>query len=441
MITLDGSYKSVQWLLMESSAEQALPLFDDNSIDALVTDPPSGIGFMGKEWDSDKGGRIPWIAWLTGIMRECYRVMKPGAHGLVWALPRTSHWTMTALENAGFEIRDRINHLFLNGFPKSKKADLALDQTLGATGRNLRTGTEMLTCSEVGRISKNLRCTACAKPFMSADPCLCPRGYEPGSEIAATWGGWGTALKPAAEDWILIRKPLEGTLGSNLLKWGTGALNIDATRIGDGSGGAGAGTTCTYAPGPCQGHDNALYGRTFHRVKTRAKHEASAPSRYPSEPGDFSMLPGPRDGSPDGRWPAHVILDHQVVIELPEFSRYFYVPKPSTKEREAGLDDLPLLTGGQLTERVDGTDGLNNPRAGAGRGGNRRNHHPTIKSIELMRYLCRLITPPGGTVLDTFAGSCSGMIAAALEEFHAIGIEQEPDYVTIGACRLAHWLG
>lgn len=438
MLTLNGSRNDREWVLFEASAEKALPTLADNSIDALVTDPPAGIGFMNKSWDKNKGGRRLWIAWLTEIMAQCYRVMKPGAHGLVWALPRTSHWTATALDDAGFEIRDRINHLFLNGFPKSQRADLAIDNALGRKSDRLVIG---FKDPHDYSLSPNTDGIAFGSGLASHTRKQRERKatiYAPATLEAAQWEGFGTALKPAAEDWILIRKPLDGTLADNLIKWGTGALNIDASKIGDGQG---AGTTCTYAPGPCQGHENAVYGITYHRPKTRAQHEPSANRRYPGESGDFSMLPGPRNGSPDGRWPAHVILDHEVVVEHPEFSRYFYVPKPTTKEREAGLDHLPVLTGGQLTDRVDGSDGLKNPRAGAGRGGGRRNHHPTIKSIELMRYLVRLITPPNGVVLDTFAGTCSTLIGAVLENFHAVGIEQESSYVDIGACRLAHWLG
>lgn len=104
----------------------------ENHFDSLVTDPPAGISFMGKEWDGDKGGRDSWIQWMTEVMKECLRVMKPGAHGLVWALPRTSHWTATALENAGFEVRDIITHLFGTGFPKSHDISKGIDKANGA---------------------------------------------------------------------------------------------------------------------------------------------------------------------------------------------------------------------------------------------------------------------------------------------------------------------
>lgn len=155
---------------------------EPNSIDSVVTDPPAGIGFMGKEWDSDKGGREKWVAWFETVMKECLRVMKPGAHAFVWAIPRTSHWTGTALENAGFEVRDVVTHLFGSGFPKSLDISKAIDKTAG--------------------------------------------------DEAKQWSGWGTALKPAAEFWFLVRKPLsESTVAKNVLRWGTGGLNIDVSRV------------------------------------------------------------------------------------------------------------------------------------------------------------------------------------------------------------------
>jgi hypothetical protein len=166
---------------------EVLKTLPDNSVDSVVTDPPAGIGFMssGKKdhWDSDKGGRDHWIGWMSEVMSECKRVMKPGAHGLVWALPRTAHWTGTALENAGFEIRDKIYHCFGTGFPKSTN------------------------------VAKQLQ----------------KKGLL---EEAKIFEGMGTSLKPSIEEWVLIRKPIrEKTVSENVLKWSTGALNIDKSRI------------------------------------------------------------------------------------------------------------------------------------------------------------------------------------------------------------------
>ena len=120
-------------MIINRDCLEALKDLESDSIDSLVTDPPAGISFMGKDWDSNKGGRDQWIDWLTQVMAECFRVLKPGAHGLVWAIPRTSHWTATALENAGFEVRDVITHLFGTGFPKSLDISKAIDKAAGAT--------------------------------------------------------------------------------------------------------------------------------------------------------------------------------------------------------------------------------------------------------------------------------------------------------------------
>ena len=171
----------------------------DNMFDSIVTDPPAGIAFMGKDWDKDKGGRDAWIAWMTEIAEECLRVLKPGAHALVWALPRTSHWTATAWEDAGFEVRDRVSHLFGSGFPKSHNISKAIDKMAGAEreviginqnvkGRTIR---EIETLNVGAGAGNDTSITAPATPE------------------AQQWDGWGTALKPCMEDWWLLRKPIE----------------------------------------------------------------------------------------------------------------------------------------------------------------------------------------------------------------------------------------
>lgn len=164
------------------------------SVDSLVTDPPAGIGFMNKDWDSDKGGRDDWTAWLQGVMRECLRVLKPGGHALVWALPRTSHWTATAIEDAGFEIRDVITHHFGTGFPKSLDVSKAIDKAAGVVFEaESASGVGFMTPEGAGgyNVTKNK---------------LVRAGES--TDAARKWSGWGTALKPASEHWILARKPL-----------------------------------------------------------------------------------------------------------------------------------------------------------------------------------------------------------------------------------------
>lgn len=201
-------------------ALEELKKLPDNSVDAIVTDPPAGISFMGKSWDEDKGGRLQWIKWFAEVMHESLRVLKPGGYGLVWALPRTSHWTATALEEAGFEIRDCIYHIFGSGFPKSLDIGKAIDKLQGNKREVVKTRTD----GAGNGTSDNIM-------------------YDAEHKFAATkvfnetkgnsqWEGFGTALKPAVECWWLIRKPLsEKTVAQNVLKWGTGGLNIDGSRV------------------------------------------------------------------------------------------------------------------------------------------------------------------------------------------------------------------
>lgn len=184
-------------MLINDDCLTALKGLAPNSIDALVTDPPAGISFMGKDWDKDKGGREPWIAWMTEVMAECLRVMKPGAHGLVWAIPRTSHWTATALENAGFEVRDVVTHLFGSGFPKSLDISKAIDKAAGAKREVVGINKNVIRDSKVEGGSDY-------GGFTKADASI----TAPATDEAKQWQGFGTALKPSNERWVLVRKPL-----------------------------------------------------------------------------------------------------------------------------------------------------------------------------------------------------------------------------------------
>lgn len=192
----------------------------DHCADCVVTDPPAGIGFMSAAWDSDKGGRDYWVTWMTEIASECLRLTKPGGHAFVWAIPRTSHWTATAWENAGWEVRDRLIHTFAQGFPKSHNLSKAIDKMKGATREKIMVPTKP------GNF-----------PEQAGDVSLDATGMtdisEPVTEEAKAWKGYGTALKPAIEDWWVFRAPLEKglTIAENCLKHGTGALNIDDCRI------------------------------------------------------------------------------------------------------------------------------------------------------------------------------------------------------------------
>lgn len=287
---------SSNFFLLHGDCLEILKDTDSDSIDSLVTDPPAGISFMGKAWDDDKGGRKQWVAWMTQVMAECLRVLKPGAHGLVWALPRTSHWTATALEDAGFEIRDVVVHLFGQGFPKSLDISKAIDKAAGA---------EREVVGKSNRHTSNGQQFADgASGFKGSDNCFIT---APATDAAKQWAGWGTALKPASEHWILIRKPCsEKTVAANVQKWGTGGINIDASRIAAG---------VDHAKNCDRPSVKSHWGNSEKATAVQA--------------------------SPLGRFPANLILDEEAGEALDDqarvsASRFFYCAKISSGERGEG---------------------------------------------------------------------------------------------------------
>lgn len=350
----------------------------DASCDALVTDPPAGISFMGKRWDHDHGGRAGWVAAFAAIFAECLRVLKPGAHGLVWALPRTSHWTATALEDAGFEVRDVVTHHFGSGFPKS-----------------LNLG-----------------------------------------------DGRGTALKPASEHWLLVRAPLsESTIAGNVVTHGTGALNIDATRVPSNGDRLGGGRE-KWTRLPSEGwdrpwcHDPEAQARSSARARESVAHAETL-----------------------GRWPANLILSHGddcadecgdrcPVVELDAQSGELSSGLMRAGSTRSTRSTRSVCYGAMpdsatLTDTYGDTGGASRffyiakpPRAEKDAEGV-INRHPTVKSIGLMRWLCRLVTPPGGIVLDPFLGSGTTAVAAHAEGLCCIGIEREREYLAIAAARVS----
>jgi len=389
------------------------------SVDAIVTDPPAGISFMGAAWDGDKGGRNQWIAWMAEIAAEALRVAKPGAHALVWALPRTSHWTATAWEDAGWEVRDRIGHIFGTGFPKSLDVGRAIDKAAGAERESVAVGSDGAT--------RKPRAMAPGGAVREAVQTV----SAPATEAAAKWDGWGTALKPAVEDWWLLRKPLGSTVAACVLKHGTGALNIGACRI-EGSGG---GTHCSNrdaASGKCMGHKNHTLRPTFHGADTMPQS-----GRWPShlthdgseevlavfpEAESGSRAPGVRSGMGyhGGRGDGGPALE----ASSGSVARFFYCSKPPTAERDDGM------CGGSEPD----DDGSIRPRP---RPLPRRNTHPTVKPMALMRWLVRLITPPGGTVFDPFMGSGTTLKAARAEGFKSIGVDLDARHCEIARERMS----
>ena len=362
---------------------EVLATLHDCSVDAIVTDPPAGVSFMGLAWDRDKGGKTEWVRWMQSVAAQCRRVIKPGGHALVWAIPRTSHWTGDAWEEAGWQVRDKIYHVFGSGFPKSMDVSKQLDRMAGAerevVGVSSVTGARQSRTMDDG--NKGNRRT-----YQNDEPVV-NYSTAPATPEAKQWAGWGTALKPAAEEWWLFRRPLEGTVAANVLKHGTGAINVDGTRI-QSEGDKLSRKACPYSEGLNDGWDRPW----------RHDPDAVEAQRIRNEQAGLKA-------DALGRWPANFTHDgsDEVTALLGDAARFFYSPKASQDDRNSG--DVP-------------------------------NTHATVKSQDLMTYLCRLITPPGGTILDPFTGSGSTGKAAILEDFKFIGIEREAEYIEIAKARI-----
>ncbi|MEM5784980.1 MAG: site-specific DNA-methyltransferase [Candidatus Aenigmatarchaeota archaeon] len=380
-----------------------LKIIPENSIECVITDPPAGIGFMGKEWDSFGKGlsaREKFIGWLEMVARECLRVLKPGAHALVWALPRTSHWTATAWENAGFEVRDRIIHCFSSGFPKSLNIGKAVDKLLGNERKVIgKKKAGMGSGKTFGMLQTE------GYNYLAPKEVLLDIGFS-------EWEGWGTALKPAVEDWWLLRKPLEKGLNvaENVLKWGTGGLNIDACKIGN------------------------------ERIPLQKRGKAV----------NTNFMSGGITLEHYGRFPSHLIIDDSEEVKslFPNGNyRFFYCAKASRKERDMGLDGMEVKINKIIHNRrckicghqeISGSpckcknpewEVLKQERTAY-------NNHPTIKPIKLMEYLVKLICPPNGIVLDPFMGSGSTGIACVNLDKNFIGIEIDKNYYEIAKRRI-----
>lgn len=391
---------------------EVLKTLPENSVDSIVTDPPAGIGFMGKEWDDFKTrpkntkrqvitwmrsgvafnteGRDGFIQFITEVFTEAIRVLKPGGHGLVWALPRTSHWTATALENAGFEIRDCVYHIFGSGFPKSHNVALGIDKKTGYKknrGHAIASGSKFHPTTGLARASGELL-----------------EDYKGHTPEAKQWEGWGTALKPAVECWWLIRKPLsEKTVAENVLRWGVGGLNIDGCRVE-----------------MMQEDKEQSYRKPIEKIRD-----------------GFVKTPKP-EYSPSGRFPAHLVHDgsEEVLKHFPNSKGGTFPPKRGSSAF-FGLGDADNRNDfvGQMGDNGSAARFFYTAKASKSERGE-DNKHPTVKPIELMSYLIKLITPPKGMVLDMFVGSGSTLVAAKKTGFNFMGIEKEPEYVKIAEARV-----
>lgn len=457
---------------------------ESNSIDSIITDPPAGIAFMSKDWDKNKGGRDNWIAWLESIMKECQRVLKPGGHMFVWSLPRTNHWTAMAIENAGFEIRDSVQHIFGSGFPKSQNISKAIDKMkgekrkiigskIGLPGYSLakdkgRNVTNAANDGSLGNSEKECQITS------------------PSSQEAKQWDGWGTALKPAHEVWWLARKPIEEkTIAKNVLKYGTGGINIDESRISfnnnddqrigkDYSHSAKAGYE--EEKDNSEGNQISLYksqGRfpsnlilTHHpecKLLGTKKVKGSGTSKkfhdaYKGESNTKFLRgvshPGNQHADKDGNetvqdWNCHPGC-HMKILDKQSGNR------PSGKSN----NNAQIGISGSTTPMRRGKLIPRNDQGGASRffkniepevpfyycskpskkertvNNKVENKHPTVKSVKLMKYLINMITPKNGTVLDPFMGSGSTGIACIELENNFIGIEKEKEYFKIAKKRI-----
>lgn len=356
----------------------------DNSVDAIVTDPPYGLNFMGKKWDYDVPSEEIW--------RECLRVLKPGGHLLAFAGTRTQHRMAVRIEDAGFELRDMIAWIYGSGFPKSLDVSKAIDKAAGVEREVLRTATDrredgtVYAVGHSGNITSNEAVTAAA---------------------AAAWQGWGTALKPALEPITVARKPLVGTVAANVLAHGTGALNIDGCRVGA--------ETRTNASKPRADRNGFVDG----------------------------FVGGTQSQTHDhGRWPANLIHDgsDEVLAAFPVTGPSKAAPRGSVQRYDPADEGAKRPKGGNEVRGIDDAGGSAArffycaKASKSDRGA--ENNHPTVKPTELMRYLCRLVTPPGGTVLDPFMGSGSTGKAAVLEGFRFVGCEMSEEYLTIARARI-----
>ena len=376
---------------------EILRAMPDASVDSVVTDPPYGLSFMGKKWDYDVPSEDIW--------RECLRVLKPGGHLLAFAGTRTQHRMAVRIEDAGFEIRDMIAWVYGSGFPKSRNVCLDMDKMEGHGNRGHR--------------------IAVANRH-HPDGTLEPNGeqlaaYEPKTDDAREWQGWGTALKPALEPLTVARKPLQSTVAANVLEHGTGAINIDGCRVPTDDK-LGGGMVSMGRPKASEGWDRPW----MHDPEVTERKKIEAASKVAA-------------AEALGRWPANLIHDgsDEVVGLFPETGK-------STGGR------IGNAGGGSVPNVPTGTFEAGNPGYGYTGSAARffycakaskadrdaDNKHPTVKPTALMRYLCRLVTPPGGIVLDPFMGSGSTGKAAILEGFQFIGIEREEEYIKIAKARI-----
>jgi len=428
--------------LMLGDNMESFKKLPDNSIDSVVTDGPYGLSFMNKKWDYD----VPSVE----FWKEVYRVLKPGGHVLSFGGTRTYHRMVVNIEDAGFEIRDQIMWLYGSGFPKSHNIGKAVDKLQG-NDREEYIDEDFLR----------------RNPSNNTDGIL-ELGLKDGIDAAkrtkgqSPYEGWGTALKPANEPICVARKPLsEKSVAENVLKWGTGGINVDGCRVGFDM------SDKSPATNPLYRHQNA---DKYKQVTDGGQKEGV----------NVSFTNSMNPPSEEGRFPANIILD-EIAGELldeqsgiskpkkertgrkggtnesdfskaisadPDFigrwpgdngggaSRFFYQAKVSKAERNMGLDEFDEV---KIKTNISGLDDKPREDGSIRQTPSRKNTHPTVKPVALMAYLCRLVTPPNGIVLDPFMGSGSTGIAARLEGFKFLGMELDKDYFKIAESRIENF--
>jgi len=438
-----------RWCVVEGDSLLTLREMPSESIDSIVCDPPyglgdpphlpsllrdwlatgyhevSGRGFMGQAWDAFVPQPILWA--------ECLRVLKPGGHLIAFAGTRTQHMMALGIQFAGFELRDLIGWIYGTGFPKSLDVSKAIDKAAGAER-------EVVGRDAVKYSKRNQARAAGVGEALGGGFDYEDNGSTitaPATPAARQWHGWGTALKPAIEPITLARKPLRGTVAANVLAHGTGAINIDGCRVE-------ANRPHLYTPpagkapsvdrqGRAVDFDGEWYRSQEHalgRFPANLVHDGSeeALAGFPDSDPHFSDTPIKATGLGFGSTSNGGTRERRPK-DAGSAARFFYSPKASKADREEGLDAFPAET------VTDGRETPNNTPRQRGTT-ERRNTHPTVKPTELMRYLCRLITPSGGVVLDPFAGSGSTGKAAQLEGFRFIGIDLDEKYCAIARARI-----
>jgi len=409
-------YSSKQFTLYNGDSKQILPTLAENSIDSIVTDPPYELGFMGKSWDSTG------VANDINLWKEVLRVLKPGGHLLSFGGSRTYHRMAVAIEDAGFEIRDQIMWVYGSGFPKSHNISKGIDKAAGAEREvvgETRRGAQSESTGRYGAWGDGITPTA------------------PATAAAKQWQGWGTALKPAHEPIVLARKPFEGTVANNVLTFGVGGINIDGTRVGSETVSVHHAPKGTFAGGePDRGSDTSTYENHTGRFPANFIHDGSyeVVELFPANAGGGHWSKTKVTGFGEFGGGTSEYLGQGEKDGFGSAARFFYCAKASKRDRNEGCNEFQerqVVT----FATANGTSGKPSSIS-EGRDTKNRNHHPTVKPTDLMQYLCRLITPPNGTILDPFLGSGSTGKAAMYEGFNFVGIELTEEYLPIAKARI-----